>query len=121
MPYKTVWVEPEVFLEHNGVTVYHTYKDDDVDQGTDWYWFRLDQEEDDEGMFDIRDVDPLGLLKSHPPIKTGPAWDAASPEEKAAISDAWYKWYENGFDEARRAVLRHAIDKGLLNDWENGQ
>ena len=33
MPYKTIWVEPEVFLEHNGVTVYRTYRDDDIDQG----------------------------------------------------------------------------------------
>ena len=58
MPYKTVWVEPEVFLEHNGVTVYHTYLDDDI-----------------------------------------------------AIMEAWNKWHENGFDEARRAVLKHAIDQ----------
>lgn len=62
MPYKTIWVKPEVFLEHNSVTVYHTYRDDDIDQGTDRYWFRLDQEEND-GKFDIRDVDPLNLLK----------------------------------------------------------
>lgn len=114
MPYKTIWVEPEVFLEHNGVTVYHTYKDDDFEQGANWYWFRLDQEEDDEGKFDIRDVDPLNLLKSHPPFKCGPGWDSATPQERDAIEEAWAKWYESGFDEARRAVLRHAIDNGLL-------
>ena len=119
MPYKTIWVEPEVFLEHNGVTVYHTYRDDDFEQGADWYWFRLDQG-GDESEFDIRDVDPHDLLKSHPPPKTGPAWDAASLEEKAAIWEAWDKWHDSGFDEARRAVLRNAIDKGLLKEWEGG-
>jgi len=33
MPYKTEWVAPEVFLEYAGVTVYHTYKHDDIEQG----------------------------------------------------------------------------------------
>lgn len=114
MPYKIIWVEPEVFLEHNGVTVYHTYRDDDIDQGTDRYWFRLDQEEND-GKFDILDVDPLNLLKNHPPFfKVNPSWESATPQERDAIMEAWNKWHESGFDEARRAVLKHAIDNGLL-------
>lgn len=122
MPYKTIWVEPEVFLEYKGVTVYHTYKDDDFEQGANWYWFRLDQEEeDDEGKFDIRDLDTDRLLDSHPPYKSGPEWDSATPQERDAILKAWAKWHGSGFHEARRAVLRNAIDKGLLNDWENGQ
>ena len=120
MPYKTVWVEPEVFLEHNGVTVYHTYKDDDIEQGADRYWFTLREDGgEDEGAFDIRYVDPLGLLRNHPPLKCGPSWDSATPQERDAITEAWAEWYESGFDEARRAVLRNAIDKGLLNDWEH--
>ena len=115
MPYKTVWVEPEVFLEHNGVTVYHTYKDDDIDQGANWYWFTLQELGSEcEGAFDIRDVDPLDLLKSHPPHRGGPEWESATPQERDAIMEAWGKWHESGFDEARRDVLRHAIDKGLL-------
>ena len=121
MPYKTVWVEPEIFLEHKGVTVYHTYRDDDFEQGARWYWFT--QREDggeDEGAFDIRDVDPLGLLRNHPPLKCGPDWDSATPQERDAIEEAWAEWYESGFDEARRAVLRNAIDKGLLKEWEGG-
>lgn len=114
MPYKTIWVEPEVFLEHNGVTVYHTYMDDDIGQGTDRYWFRLDKEEND-GKFDILDVDPLNLLKNHPPFfKVNPGWESATPQERDAIMETWNKWYESGFDEARRAVLKHAIDNGLL-------
>ena len=120
MPYKTIWVEPEVFLEHSGVTVYHTYKDDDIEQGASWYWFRLDQEENDEGEFDIRDLDPLGLLRNNSPTRGGPGWGAASPEEKDAIMEAWAKWHESGFDEARRAVLRNAIDKGLLKGIDRG-
>ena len=118
MPYKTIWVEPEVFLEHNGVTVYHTYRDDDFDQGADWHWFTLQEDGgEDKGAFDIRDVDPLGLLRNHLPQVGGPGWDSATPQERDAIREAWDKWRESGFDEARRAVLRNAIDKGLLKEW----
>ena len=117
MPYKTIWVEPEVFLEHNGVTVYHTYRDDEFEQGANWYWFRLDQEECDKGKFDIRNVDPLGLLRNHPRLMCGPGWDSATPQERDVILEAWDKWYESGFDEARRAVLRHAIDNDLLKEY----
>ena len=38
MPYRTEWVDPEVLLEHAGVTVYWTYNDDDIDAPLfDWY------------------------------------------------------------------------------------
>ena len=115
MPYKTIWVEPEVFFEHNGVTVYHTYRDDDIDQGANWFWFTLREDGgEDKGAFDIRDVDPLNLLKNHPPLFVNPCWESATPQERDAIMEAWDKWYESGFAEARRAVLRYAIDNGLL-------
>jgi hypothetical protein len=48
------YIEPDVFLEHNGVTVYHTYKDDWYENGPLTYWFTLDESGDD---FDIRDLD----------------------------------------------------------------
>ena len=115
MPYKTIWVEPEVFLEHNGVTVYHTYRDDDFDQGANWYWFTLREDGDeDKGAFDIRDLDTDKLLDHPPPYWNGTEWDSATPQERDAIMEAWNKWYESGFDEARQAVLKHAIDNGLL-------
>lgn len=91
MPYKTIWVEPEVFLEHNGVTVYHTYKDDDIEEGARCYWFTLQELGGEyEGAFDVRDLDTDKLLANHPTHNSGPGGDA------------------------RRAVLRNAIDKGLL-------
>ena len=114
MPYKTIWVEPKVFLEHNGVTVYHTYVDDDMDQGANWYWFTLREDGDEKGAFDIRGLDTDKLLDNHPPYKGRSEWESATPQERDAIMEAWDKWYESGFDEARRAVLKHAIDNGLL-------
>lgn len=55
MPYRTEWADPELFLEHNGVKVYHTYKDDDVDQRQMDYWFTM-RCHDDEEHFDVRDL-----------------------------------------------------------------
>jgi hypothetical protein len=37
----TVWMDPELFLEHQGVRVYHTYKEDDYDQCARRYSFTL--------------------------------------------------------------------------------
>lgn len=51
-----IWTEPEVACEHNGVVVYHTYKDQDISQSRQ-YWYTLDQTEDEENEFDIRDLD----------------------------------------------------------------
>jgi len=41
MPHSSEWRDAEVFLVHKGVTVYHTYKDDDIHQGPQTYWFTL--------------------------------------------------------------------------------
>lgn len=62
MPYYSEWVEPEVFIEHNGVTVYRVYKNDNLDEGVRSYWFTVDPENTnadetshgDGGSFDVR-------------------------------------------------------------------
>ena len=42
MPYKQVYVEPEVMVNYKGVRVLHTYKDYDWEQGTNTFWFALE-------------------------------------------------------------------------------
>lgn len=56
MPYINEWREPEHFLIHNGVNIYHTYVDDDIDQGTLDFWFTTNPDDDDTGKFDVRDL-----------------------------------------------------------------
>lgn len=61
MPYSNEWVEPEVMLAYRGVTVWYTYRDDDIDQGIFEHWFTLDPQEgcetgDDLWVFDVRDL-----------------------------------------------------------------
>ena len=58
MPLK--WVEPDVFFEHLGVTIYNTYNDNNYDDPSQ-YWFTTDETENEgEGEFgfefDIREI-----------------------------------------------------------------
>lgn len=58
-----IWIEPEVYLQHNGVTVYRAYKDADGERPLD-NWFTTAQDDPDY-EFDVRDLpdvkdEPLG-------------------------------------------------------------
>lgn len=73
MPYRTEWVDPEVFLEHNGVTIYHVYKGDDVECGRRFYWFGTtihasDDDDDDGESFDVRDLPGAHAALSYVPF-----------------------------------------------------
>lgn len=49
------WTEPEVFLIHNGVTVYHAYKDGNADHRLTYHY--TTSKHDEEGFtFDVRDL-----------------------------------------------------------------
>lgn len=37
------WIDPEVFLTHGDVTIYHVYKDDEIAQGQREYWYTTDR------------------------------------------------------------------------------
>lgn len=56
-----MWTEPAVALEHNGVTVWHTYKNDCMLE----YWYTVEESDDDSesdngAQFDVRDLDIEG-------------------------------------------------------------
>ena len=57
MPYG--WIDPEVFIEHNGMTVYHVYKDDEISQGCREFWYTTDLcggDCNDPFAFDVREM-----------------------------------------------------------------
>jgi len=63
MPYQ--WIDPELFLEHNGVAVYHCYEDDGP---VSYYWYTTDPSDDnrvwskpESSQFDVRTLPDLGL------------------------------------------------------------
>jgi hypothetical protein len=73
MPTTETWVPPELFFTHNGVNVFYTYRDNDIDQGVNSFWYTLNARDDDETeQFDVRDL---------------PAWQH-SEDHKAIITQA---------------------------------
>ena len=67
MPYRTEWESPERAVVHNGVTVYHVYKNNEFDSGTLEHWYTLDEYDDDEtdSSFDVRELKAFSPDLSH--------------------------------------------------------
>lgn len=129
MPRRVEYYAPEVFLEHNGVKVYHTYYDDD-------------DEEDDQRAPDVftlhpEDTDPDGPLSFNAldlPVPAIEALEAAKPSTtQTAVAKAgmrlslfretpayaelmvqWLHWWDELRPPAIRQAVIEALDKGIL-------
>jgi len=116
MPYVTQWVEADLFLEHQGVRVWHTYSEQEYDS-PNHYWFTADEDNtNEESHFDVREL-PTYAAPPHPPFifysknldEMGPGFAPDSPE----LSEAWMKWHaaeETFIPDA----IRSAIEQNLL-------
>ena len=91
MPYRTEWVDPEVFLTHGDVTIYHLYHGDDFMAGAKQYWFSTTVHGTDDG------IGACGAFD----VRTLPTW----PEEGMPEWDVW-AWAED--------AIRDAIDDGYF-------
>ena len=110
MPYHTEWVAPELFIEHNGVKVWHVYKDDDSDNnGPRDYHFVL-YLYDGEGGGSEFDVRKLSTWKDpdHPPYLD--TKETNTPENR----EAWNAYHETGLPNAVKAAIMAAIDAGEI-------
>ena len=91
MPYD--WVEPEKFMEHRGLTVYHIYRNDSYADGTSDYWYTFSiqgcetDSHGEEGTFDVRDLP---------------------------------KYIPEGSVDELKDFLRDLIDTGYFDKWELG-
>jgi len=97
------WIPPEVALEYKGVTIYHIYKNDDMEQGKRTFWFGKSVEATDRGD-DDNTID----------VRTLPTFVAAA----YAASEQW-----KGMSDDERAMfaLKAAIDQGLLKNEEEAE
>lgn len=101
MPYQSVFVPAEVFTEHNGVTIYHVYKNDDVEQGARTYSYAITEDGSDSdpdwgGTFDVRDL---------------PAW-----REPIHHPDLPFDEVRTRLDDAILHAIRIAIDDRYLTN-----
>jgi len=102
----TQYIEPEVAFEVTDQTggtwsIYHTYKNDDFDQGRQNFWYTTDVSESDEELeFDIRSIEQHLVQLA-----------GLSPRHRFPI-------YEDTPD---RKVLQKALDLGLASFTDNGE
>lgn len=120
MPCKTEWVDPELFMEHAGVKIYHTYVDDDVDQGRNSNIFSTEAY-DDEHQFHVRDLDVPSrkLLDAHPPFlseSSSPEWVTATSQQKDQWRKEWADWLAAGETAVIRAMIIEAIEAGIIKN-----
>ncbi len=124
MPTQTVWIDPELLLEHQGVRVFHTYKDDDYDQGAKRYWFTLSEQCgvadslcEDQPCRHVFDVQGLSTWRepAKPPYCTG-AHD--TPENRKARER-----HRDLEAEAIRLAITTAIERGEVtpSGWHQSQ
>jgi hypothetical protein len=107
MPWSSEQVPAELFLRHNGVSIYHTYKNDEMMSGPWRYWFVTYAYDGENQEFDVRELSTW-TEPTRPPYLTG---DDNTPENKAL----WDKYHEDGIEEKHiKAVLIAAIEKGEI-------
>ncbi len=101
MPYRKF--DPELFHEHNGVEVYHTYDDGGIGAPAD-YWFTTDPTSADDfyghgnrGQFDVRRL--VGRWGGTPSIGQ---WED------------WWKLRHTSEEAAILALIEGAIEDGAL-------
>lgn len=110
MPFRTEWVDPDIALTHKGVTLWHLYKDDDIENGPRTYTFALDPTEDsyEVGGIDVQSL-PNWTEPPHPPYMD--AEGDNSPENEAA----WRHYHADRIEDKHiLAALKQAIDQGVL-------
>ncbi|HXJ94531.1 MAG TPA: hypothetical protein VMT20_16920 [Terriglobia bacterium] len=90
MPFQ--WIDPEILTEYRGIRIYHTYKDDDFEQPSE-FWYKAENGEDSE--FDVRDL---------PAADGVTAWSWSSGDVKVLVS--------TGRDTHLR-IIKAAIDREI--------
>lgn len=119
MPFYTEWVCPEVFMTYNGITVYYTYMDDDISQGTSRYQYTTCSYNDFE-KFDVRylKVPSNECLGVYPPFDdcSNSEYSSATEEQKTTWTQQWREWQApgGGLEKATVAIIKEAIDLGLI-------
>lgn len=112
MPYS--WIEPALFLEHNGVCVYHTYCEDNYNFSESKFEFTTTPLEylEDATVFNVLDFNVPSAEKlraPHPPfIRHG-------GQKDLALARQWERWLAEVQPALIKAAVREAIDAGLIS------
>lgn len=115
MPYQEIWVKAETVLTHNGVTVYRTYTEDELNSPRKYTFTtnpdHSDGDEDDQANVRLLGVPAAAALRCSPPLISSvmdPEW------VKVEKKRLWRKWREEIEPGLILQALREAIDAGLI-------
>jgi hypothetical protein len=119
MPYKQVWVKPKVFMRYKGVTIYHTYKDDESNNGPSMYYYSTSEQCSDEGMmsFDVREL-PNWLECPQPAFIDL----NAHHNTRRALSRKWDQWFKDKtLEQHIKFIIRAAISAGRITKGDDDE
>lgn len=123
MPYTSEWTPNELVVEHNGVKIFHTYRDNEESHGTSGAYFCWSADNDEFGdsegehTFDVRKL-PLYasiVIAQRPPYiwihkgKPEPEYERDTP----ALRARWKKFHKHEIT-LLKEVLRKSLDNGDL-------
>jgi hypothetical protein len=116
MPYSSEFIFNQLFLEHNGVRIFHTYRDNElgIPQQYEFGTAADTSNRKDDTLFNVEKL-PTWVEPVHPP-KMG-SWND-SPEERLAKELARDQYREEKVEEkAIRVAIIAAIDGGHLQPY----
>ena len=106
MPAQVTQVPAELYFKHNDVSIFHAYKDNDIDSGSLRYSFVLDEWDDCYTSIDVRYIKGWKEPK-HPPFLIG-------KDKTKKNEDRWKKYHENRNEEKHiKKFLIECIDRGI--------
>ena len=126
MPYRTIQCDPEIALDYNGVKVYRTYEDDDIEK-PERFIFSLDPRVTDSsemGAFDVRLLHNVAAVRRLTTEAPPAADERMLRRTKVDLEDylrspahlestlAWTRWWDETVPEIVMDILREAIDAG---------
>lgn len=111
------WIDPEVFLTHGDVTIYHVYKDDEIAQGRREYWYTTDLsggDYEDPCSFDVRDLPtftPKNLMSKSSLRPSNPeSFHCLNHNHFSKVVNTWYPFRANAF-----AILCWQSDSAMVS------
>jgi len=101
MPYKTIVTPAHVFLTHKGVSIFHTYKHDEVESGVNMYNFVLNKFHNNKDSFDVRTLPGWDELVPPPPL--------VGANDTTENKLAWLAWQKQGKEikHIKKVIVRY--------------
>lgn len=118
MPYKTIYVEPPVFAIIDNLVVYHTYRNNIVEDGFSTFVYTLDPlTHDHHFSIEHLEVPAADDLLDHPDYANevgNPRWTKLSISEKEILRERWAQWWRADQPRIIKQILTEAIAAGFI-------